>query len=416
MSQDLGDGLIARSAEPSDVPRILTLLESVHGKEVARFAERLFKLHPTFTPQDSFVVVDTTRDSTAVSYLCLVPLTLVLDGTEIPTAQMELVATLPAYRHRGLIRALNHLFELRAAELGLQLFVIAGIEYFYRRFDYEYAVPLQGTLAIPTESVPDLKKGESDVVRIERVTQRNFPEYLQCREKRNSYLNLYRKVTLEDCAFLLAGTLGEEVGMEFYMVKRESVPVGIFNLGVAWNRLEVRELWADKVDYLAPVLRFARDIARKRGLPLHVGPPSKEALVPYLERVSGSRYSRPYAWYVKIPSIGGFLKLIGRVLEKRIEDSDLICLTENLKISWYWEGVELVFVDGKLKGVKDIPRVELAEPDLRLPPVVINQLLMGYRTLDELARIYPDVTAKASKVPVVNVLFPRMKANLMPEV
>ncbi len=416
MPEDLGDGLIARSAEPSDVPRILTLLETVHGRGVMRFTQRLFTLHPTFTQEDSFVVVDTTRDNAAVSYLCLVPVTLVLDGIEIPTAQMEMVATLPEYRNRGLIRALNHLFELRASQLGLQLFVIAGIEYFYRRFDYEYAVPLHGTLPIPTESVPELKRGEPEVVRIERVTQRSFSEYLLCREKRDSYLNLYRKVTIDDCAFQLGGTLDEEAGLELYVVRREAVPVGIFNLSVAWKRLEVRELWADKVDYLAPILRFTRDIARKRGLPLHIGPPSKEALVPYLERVSGSRYSRPYAWYVKIPSIGGFLRLIGRALEKRIENSDLIGLTENLGISWYWDGVELVFVDGKLKAVKDMPRVDMADPDLRLPPVVINQLLMGYRTLEELTRIYPDVTAKASKVPVVNVLFPRMKANLMPEV
>jgi hypothetical protein len=42
------------------------------------------------------------------------------------------------------------------------------------------------------------------------------------------------------------------------------------------------------------------------------------------------------------------------------------------------------------------------------------QLLFGYRSLDELRRIYPDVWAEGEATALLNALFPRRPSMLVP--
>jgi predicted acetyltransferase len=414
MMRDLADGLILRCAEESDVERLIEHAKAVFEPTEVPFLHRLITFHPGFRYSDSFVVADKSSNR-IVSFLCLIRSICVLQGVELQVGQMHMVGTLADHRHRGLIRALNAAFEDRVTEYNLDLLVIAGIPYFYRTFGYEYAIPLGGDLAMPAEAIPALKKGEKEPGHIERVTEQTFPVYLECRQKRNSYLDLYRKVNLEDYQYHSAGKLGEECALEHYLVKQANRPVGSFNVTVAWGNLEIRELWLEDVSHLPSVLRFAKTVAQKRDLPLHIEPPSRDALVPYLERISGSKFTKPYCWYTRIPSIKKFLETITPVLEARIAKSEFRGLTDTLRLSCYREGFAIVFRDGNISEITALPRQELRDMHVAVPPLVINQLLLGYRSFPELAQIYPDVFANAVKMPIVTVLFPKLRANLSPE-
>lgn len=414
MMRDLGDGLILRCAEESDVERLIEHAKAVFEPTDVPFLHRLIRFHRGFRYSDSFVVANKSSNQ-IVSFLCLKRCVCVLQGVKLQAGQMEMVGTLADHRHRGLIRALNAAFEDRVTEYGLDLLVIAGIPYFYRTFGYEYAVPLGGNLAVPAEAIPALKKGEKEPAHIERVTEQTFPVYLECRQKRNSYLDLYREVNPEEYQYYSAGKLGEACALEHYLVKQGNRPVGSFNLTVAWGNLEIRELWLEDVNHLPSVLRFAKMVAQKRELPLHVEPPSREALVPYLERISGSTFTKPYCWYTRIPSIKKFLETITPALEARIANSEFRGLTDTLRLSCYREGFTIAFRDGRISEIKAVPRQELKDMHVAVPPLVVNQLLLGYRSFPELAQIYPDVLANALKVPIVTVLFPKLRTNLSPE-
>ena len=126
MQQDLGDGLIMRSAVATDKKAIRDTVEKVFGKEVGPIVEKLFTYHPDFPVSDHFLIMDTKKNQ-IVSYFCLSRKTCVLNGTEFSIGAMEVVTTLPDYRHRGYIRRLNELFEHRVEKYKLPLLVIIGI-------------------------------------------------------------------------------------------------------------------------------------------------------------------------------------------------------------------------------------------------------------------------------------------------
>ncbi len=414
LQRDLGNSLLLTSGEKTDIPAIIEHVVAVHGKGVKAGIQRWFAHHPAYPLRDSFLIKDSTTGK-VVSYLGLARYRCNLEGTELPYGQMEIVGTLPEYRNKGLIRCLNEAFEHRAAEYGLPFLVIAGIPYFYRQFGYEYAIPLLRTLRLSTETIAALKSGEKEPVRIQKVTKSTFPQFLTCREQSNQYLDLYRVVTPKDFDYTAKGGLDGELSLEYYLVKKGKKAVGSFFISTEWGFLEIHDLWLADLTHLNSVLRWAKLKAQQHNLPLNVSFPSKPGLIEVLERTFRSTFTKGYAWYVRIPSVKFFLQTIRPVLEQRLAKSDLCGYSGDLRISSFRLGYELKFKQGKLVTVNHLDQSKLQERHLAIPPLVINQLLLGYRALAELIEHYPDVLIDASAIPLINVLFPKIRAKLTPE-
>src|SRR5690606_40300370 len=71
--------------------------------------------HPTVTADDVWVVVDPSKDDQIVSATLLIPQIWRYEEIEIPVGRVELVATHPDYRRRGLVRALMQTAHERSA-------------------------------------------------------------------------------------------------------------------------------------------------------------------------------------------------------------------------------------------------------------------------------------------------------------
>ncbi|TRO54421.1 GNAT family N-acetyltransferase [Candidatus Bathyarchaeota archaeon] len=414
MFQELEDGLILRAGTESDINAIKKHVLAVHGKGGLPMVDRLFRLHPDFSPPDNFLIEDT-KTGKVVAYYCLKLNTGVLGGQKIPVGQMEIVGTLEGYRNRGLIRKINEAFEQRVEEYKLPLVIIAGIPFFYRKLGYEYAIRMGGSLTFSLELIPPLKKSEKEPILIEEVTTNTFVKYLKTREKFTSYLDLYRDLTTDEYLYLSTGKLGDEALYKFNLVRQNQKVVGIFTLNIGWGALEVTELWVENLKYLIPLLRFWKALAKRKSLPLRIYFPSGPGIAQALESISRSKFERPYAWYVKIPSIKRFVETIKPVIEQRVANSDFKGLTDSVRISWYHEGIELVFKDGILHATNPIPRSKVKDMDVAVPFPVIYQLLLGYRTIDELYEIFPDAGGNATKTPIIRQIFPKLSAIWSPE-
>ncbi|MFX1319649.1 MAG: GNAT family N-acetyltransferase [Promethearchaeota archaeon] len=414
MYDQLDDSFILRTGTESDIKAIKKHVLAVHGKKGLPMIDRLFRLHPNFPPSDNFLIEDS-KTGEIVAYFCLKLDTGILGGQKISVGQMEIVGTLKEFRNRGLIRKLNEAFDQRVEEYKLPLVIIAGIPYYYRKLGYEYAIQMGGSLTIPLELIPPLKKGEIEPITIEEVTTSTFPKYLKIRGKCTSYLDLYRNITQEEYPYLSTGRLGDEAVYKFNLVRQNQEIVGIFILSIGWGALEVVELWVENLNHLVPLLRFWKTLAKRKRLPLRIHFPSRPGIVQALESISRSKFGRPYAWYVKIPSIKRFIEAIKPVIEYRIANSDFKGLSDSIRISWYHEGIELVFKDGIFHSINPIPRAEIKDMNVAVPFPVIYQLLLGYRTIDELHRIFPDAGGDATKTPIIRQIFPKLAAIWAPE-
>ncbi|MFX1252476.1 MAG: GNAT family N-acetyltransferase [Promethearchaeota archaeon] len=421
--KNLGDGLILRHLEKSDRESLLEHVNNVYESSIIPSASiltnQLLDHYPGLSLEDNFVVVDTKQNNKIIAWLCLLRKTCVFNDVALPYGQMDMVGTQKEYRNRGLIRQLSKVLEQHAVEYNLPFLVVLGIPYYYKRLGYEYAIELEESIRIPPHRVPPLEN-KKEIFIIEKVNDvTSYQTYLKIRAKRNAHLDLYQQIQASSFQFYSGFHLEEcDEVKYFYLVKKEDKIIGNFYLVIRFGYLRIRECYVEDMNAIPAILRFAKRMAQKYKLPLTINKPAQDALIPYLEEIAGTKLTDPYAWFVKIPSFKSFLEQISLVLEKRLHQSIYKKIDTRITISYYKAGIKLTFKKGKLISLTELSIADMQSSnqpiDLYIPPNNLIQLLMGYRTLDELDEL--DVSIAGKKKHLLEILFPKVKASLTPTI
>lgn len=417
--QEISNGLILRNACAEDIPALLEHFRAVHGIGALDELRVMLEHYPRFTWEDSFVIVNPESGEIA-SCVILLQNSWTLEGIQFLTVEMEAVGTLEDYRYRGQIRLLNEAFENRVSEIQPAFQAIAGIPNFYRNFGYEFAANLGGGYSVAPASIPTLPEGEEEPVSFETVTSQNFNEFMQYREThqaRNTWNRTWRRTLHpEDSAYLIFEPSSEEQeSFYFYLLKEQNKIVGIFYLARWEKRIDVVELYLDNYRHLDAVLRFASKKSDEwSGIPFRVTPPNQAQVREYLRLRAQVKNINRYAWYIKIPSIPRFIRIMGPLLSKRLNNTEFHEFTGELMITDYKRGYTLSFDSGEFKKITKATDKDPAMYHLRMPWGALTRLLMGYETFDSLASHEPDATCSSFMQPLVRLLFPQLEANVDP--
>lgn len=417
--QEIGNGLVMRNACAEDLPSLLEHFSAVHGHAILEELKALLEHHPGFSWENSFIIA---RHETGEVISCVVLLQnrWSLAGITFPTVEMEAVGTLESYRNQGHMWRLNEEFEKRVAEIHPAFQAIAGIPCFYRNFGYEYAAKLGGGYPVAPGLVPKFSENEEEPLTFEQIGINSFEEFLRFRNKhlssepwRNTW---HRDLLPEDSSYLLFKPTSEEGDcFLYYLVKDAGQTVGVFYLGHYESGIDIAELYLDSYELVDAVLRFA--LAKSEewgGLPLRVAPPNQSQIREYIRMRSSVDTIRRYAWYIKIPSISRFIRIIAPLLAARLKNTEFHSFSGELKITDYKNGYTLVFEEGKLRGLTDNEDRNPRKYDLRMSRGALTRLLMGYQTFDDLALHEPDTICLPAMRPLVRALFPLLAANVDP--
>jgi hypothetical protein len=126
------------------------------------------------------------------------------------------------------------------------------------------------------------------------------------------------------------------------------------------------------------------------------------------------RVRKPYAWFIRVADLPGFLNHIAPALERRLEGSTLAGHTGELKITFYNQGLHLVFEAGRLAQANAWRPEPLGHSgDAGFPGLTFLQLLFGYRSSEELKYAFPDCFTKTDDaVALLELLFPRQPSDV----
>jgi hypothetical protein len=119
---------------------------------------------------------------------------------------------------------------------------------------------------------------------------------------------------------------------------------------------------------------------------------------------------RPYAWYVRVPDLPDFLRLITPALEDRLARSVMVGYSGEMKLSFYRDGLKLVFEKGCIKSIEPWQPTPDDRGSAAFPGLTFLQLLMGYRSRDDLRAAFPDTWSQGMAIPLLRVLFPRKQS------
>jgi hypothetical protein len=430
--RDLGDGLILRRSTPADMDALAEFNHAIHsdneqdGQCLASWTRDLLSgSHPTFHPDD-FTVVEESATGRIISTMNLISQTWSYEGIKFGVGRPELVGTLPEFRNRGLVRVQFEEIHKWSAERGEMVQAITGIPYYYRQFGYEMALDLDGRRFGYEAQIPKLKDGETEPYTIRSAQESDLPFieklYEQTKDRsmiaceRTPELFRYELTAHQNQCWLnciIEGAAGELVGFFRHPAynRHHRMFADRYELrpGVSWLEITpslVRYLWTKGQEYLK------RDGGEFNAFGFLLGAkhPAYEALGNRLLTIRD-----PYAWYLRVPDLRGFLDHIKPVLEKRLADSFAANHSSELRISLYRTGLRMAIEHGKITSVESWKPAPGDEGNVGFPGLTFLQLLFGYRSFEELQYAFADCGCDSENVRVLlNILFPKKLSNVYP--
>jgi len=432
---DLGNGLILRKSSAADSERVSAFNGRIHGEDpadaeaVVAWTRDLFTLpHPTCGPED-FTIVEDKASGEVVSSLCLISQTWSYEGIPFGVGRPELVGTDAAYRSRGLVRKQFDIVHEWSRQRGEQVQMITGIPYFYRQFGYEMCLDLSGGKGGYEPQVPRLEEGQEEPYRIRPAARADllWVKKMYAREAQQSMISADR----DDALWLYELDGKSEKNVNRYEIRvietKDGQPVGYMVIPAnLWGKMMpvLRYQLDEGISYLAvnpTVIRYLWQTGQERasqserklesfGFWLGSEHPAYQA--------SPNRFvfeRRPYAFYVRVPDLPAFLTRIRPVLEERLSKSPCAGHTGELKISFYREGVRLVFENGQMTAAEAWkPKVKDDEGMAAFPNLTFLQMVFGYRTYDEIHHLFVDCWANDEARVLFEALFPKKYSSIWP--
>ena len=132
-------------------------------------------------------------------------------------------------------------------------------------------------------------------------------------------------------------------------------------------------------------------------------------------QVAGQRLWRQreaYAWYLRVPDLKGFLRLIAPVLEKRLSESLCPGFSGALALNFYRDGLQMAFEKGRLVKIENWQSTPENWDTAAFPGQSFLQLVFGRRSLDELRHAFPDCCVNEDYSPLLQALFPRQNSHV----
>ena len=439
--RDLGNGLVLRWSSAKDTAGLVTLAGTVWRSEsgkppestrMGRWTRELLSgRHPLIGP-DGFALVEDTARGVIVAGACLLSEAWDYDGVTLPVGRPEIVATLPEYRRRGLVRAIFELLHARSVALGHSLQVITGISWYYRQFGYTYAVGLAQGAGVPVSEIPPLAPGVDEPYTLRAATVADIPELARLYDEERTGALVSTPISAEYWRWAIAGAdpLGDSFLLPWMLTGRAGAVAGyaLTSLETHKGALRVDAVWLKRGLWLPALPSLLRGLvpvgARLPGR--HAGSlpfsslafslpqthPAQAALRAFVN--SPRDMDDAYAWYVRAHDLPALLRRLAPALERRLAASPFAGYTGELTVDLYRDAVRLVFADGRITEVLARRAVAASEPTVGIPPDVFPQLLFGYRDLRELRYAYPDVTVGGVARALLPVLFPKRESWALP--
>jgi predicted N-acetyltransferase YhbS len=452
----LGDGLVVRAARPSDTDRLVAFNTRIHrspdeqpgmAAQLGGAVRSLMEGRTPGTDAGDFLVVEDTRDGAIASSLCVIAQSWRYDGVPFGVHQVEFVGTDPAYRRRGLVRRQMELVHRRAAAEGRPVQVIDGIDWYYRQFGYEYALPATrgGRLLAPPGAAGGAAAAAggpggstagaghpggsadggtlrlraraataADAAFLEATYRAAMGRYLVSVERRRrEWLadlegydpgNHHRPVQL-----VIEDGDGRPAGWCSYWASFHNPARTPTRLWIGGLELAPERDWAT---WGRPLVDCLRDLAGRLAAERGVAAPTIGVRLggahPFYDLGVGEEMDprEGSVWYVRV-ELPEFLRRIAPALERRLAASPAAGHGGTLALSFYRGGVKVRFEVGRVAAVERwAPGQD--EGDAWFPELTFLQLLLGYRSMAELQYAFPDCGARdAATRGLLEALFPK---------
>jgi hypothetical protein len=357
---------------------------------------------------EHFQIVEDTVKNRIVSTTCLIPWTINFEGVPLNAAMLEMVLTHPDYRGMGLVRDQIDCFHKTVQEQGNDMSFIWGIPYYYRQFGYSYAI--EGLVAeyIPKVLIPadldcdGLSLMEAKIKDIP-ILSRNYANLCESLDIYVERTEIHWQYMIEHARFPVYLVTDRQGHTHGYIVMQNDPANHCVNI------LE------NSLDDAAVALVLLAKLKKEAQGEIYIFWPGTSAMVK-LAKSLGSTTIKNTQWLFRIHDICAFIIKIRKVLERRLDSAGLGGFNGSLVINFFKSAYEITISGGKITEVNGIGFKDASMGadggDLCIPMDAFIQYIMGFRNLEELRDIWPDIVVRNKNRYILEALFRKSEAYL----
>ncbi|MEA3284619.1 MAG: GNAT family N-acetyltransferase [Synergistota bacterium] len=365
-------------------------------EKVGEFASNLMRHFPGMNGDLWFVAEE--RDSGDIAAACaLLPWRWRMGKIRLKVAEMGIVGTGEAHRHRGLMRRLHSELMDTVRRESYHLVVIQGIPGFYDRLGFRFALPLCSHIDLPLHGIP----GEPPLgVSVRSATVDDIPFLMEEDELFGSSNFVSALRGPEVWRYLLNEGQSTEYGSDFLVIeaptgRRSYARISRQGFGEGLIVSEVGERMSHQM--AVGFMNYCLRLAGKREKPYVRLDLHPEAPMSKLAIASGASSEETYAWQVSIPDVKRLLTVMVPILEDRIACGVFEGYTGRVRLDFFDDSLDLVWINGKLEDIRAGDDGE-CDAHFFIHKELFPALCLGHRTWRELRANRPDIFPALSNV------------------
>ncbi len=379
--------------------QITELSRTVFGENDADFIGEFIRKSPFQEENKIFLAIDD-RTDTIVGFVNLTDIPLNYYGIEMKSCELSIVATEESYRGLGISGNLTDLFMDEIEKCGYCTIFIQGIPYFYRKYGFNYAIPMAtsrfhfDSTSVATQSSNPIRKATVEDVPFIYNQSLKYVENHDCIHRTIGSEIIEKAITTYQSRFLKR---------YYFIVEANNKPAGYFYYTKEHDTPKIEDLSEMDEEKYSAITGFMRDETREGCFDVSI--PFEHKFYEYLKLINKKFEINKgdYSWQVKIPDYYRFFSRIKPVLEKNLEKSSYKNKTISFKFNNFDELIEFKI---------DRSRIELQRLpwhltwDCNVPPQAFVKLAFDRFTYDDLKPIIPDLSIKEEFRELFRILFP----------
>jgi hypothetical protein len=377
------------------------------------------------------LVVEEPRSGALVSSFMTIPQKWSYGGVSFGVSLMELAATDPEYRGRGLLKHMLTALGAISVRRGDLVQGMTDILFFQADSGYHMALTQRAGRGGTAGDLPPCPR---EVVALRAATVEDTPVLAEIEHSARS--NVLLSCCRDEAQWhheIEGRSPGSMMRDQVMIVEVPSGPIGYLVIGyggipsypvpdwlpgcpcpepvVSISRLELRPgtAWLEVVP---SVLRQVTAAHRAQGYMLWLGQehPAYDVLGEALHR-------RPpdIGWFLRVPDLAALLRKIAPVLDRRLMGSAAEAFTGELRLCLYRHGLVLRFARGQLVEAEPWQGANRRASDASLPDAMFLQLLFGHGEWSALAPAYPDarINSQLGRL-LLPVLLRKQRSSIWP--
>lgn len=324
------------------------------------------------------------------------------EGIEVKTCELGVVGTLEEYRGNKVNDTLTKIFLKKAEELQYEMIIIEGIPYFYRRYGFNYSIPMSSE----SFKIKNIEFSNKENIYIRKANKEDI-DYIKSEfDKSNEKVEIYLNKDKEIIDNHMNDYEERFLAKDYRIIEKNNKKIGYLALTKFKDILQLCEI-SDDLSFncyesiLSLLTKEIDNYQNKDEIRLDI--PETNKLIAF-SRSKGSKRIGEYQWQIKIPNLYRFMEKITPVLEKRISKSIYKNETFSFRYHNFKEMIEFNIENSKinLKKLDFEPSFEV-----NITPQAEVKYLLGNNTYEELKKILPDIYIKRELLDLMNTMFPK---------